>query len=138
MNTNRMVPLAALFGLLLVGIGQPSRTAPKTAQSTSTFDEGYSVESRTAAGAHYICAGLWVVGRVYERTPEHIVAVARFPTWGWEATFEYNVDWERHRVTVRASPANSPRWSRDYVPPAPRGPHRRQQGRERGVEPGTE
>ena len=110
MNTNRMVPLAALLGLLLVGIRPPSRTAPQTAQSTSTFDEGYSVESRTAAGAHYICAGLWVVGRVYERTPEHIVAddVARFPTWGWEDTFEYNVDWERHRVRVR-SPSTPPR-----------------------------
>ncbi len=110
MNTNRIAPVVALCGLLL-GVGQPSLTgAPASVASQAGFDENYSVEARTAAGAHFICAGLWVVGRVYERTPEQIVAddVARFPTWGWDRSFRYDVDWERHRVSVY-SPTTPPR-----------------------------
>ena len=62
----------------------------------------YSRESRAAMGAHHLCSGLWVVGRVYQRTPEDVLAqdIAPFPAFGWEASFKYTIDAKRRRVTV--------------------------------------
>lgn len=67
-------------------------------------DASYGLESRAAIGAHHICSGLWVVGRVTKRTPEQIVAqdIAPFRDFGWESTFKYSVDTTRQTVTVRA------------------------------------
>ncbi|MCG8605045.1 beta-lactamase family protein [bacterium] len=67
-------------------------------------DDDYSLESRAAMIAHHLASGLWVVGRNYKRTPQDVLAqdIARFPTFGWQDDFEYEVDWQRQRVTVRA------------------------------------
>jgi CubicO group peptidase (beta-lactamase class C family) len=83
------------------------------AQSTPASlqqDGDYSRESRAAMGAHHLCSGLWVVGRVYKRTPQEVLAqdVAPFQAFGWEETFKYEVDEKRRRVTV-SSPGVPPR-----------------------------
>jgi CubicO group peptidase (beta-lactamase class C family) len=68
------------------------------------FDLAYSRESRAAIGAHHLCAGLWVVGSVYKRSPREIVAqdLAPFRIFGWEPAFTYRVDSTRRSVTVHA------------------------------------
>jgi|SRR5262245_1467942 len=73
-------------------------------------DADYSRESRAAMGAHHLCSGLWVVGRVYKRTPQEVLAqdIAPFQAFGWEESFKYEVDEKRRRVTVR-SPGIPPR-----------------------------
>jgi CubicO group peptidase (beta-lactamase class C family) len=52
--------------------------------------------------AHHLCAGLWVVGRDYRRTPEAVVAedVRRFPAFRWEDDFRYSVDQAARIATV--------------------------------------
>src|SRR5262245_21858036 len=67
-------------------------------------DADYSLESRAAIGAHHICSGLWVVGRVYKRTPAEVLAqdIAPFQAFGWEESFKYTIDERRRRVTVSA------------------------------------
>ena len=85
-----IVTLAALLVL-----AQPS---PVSLQQ----DADYSRESRAAIGAHHLCSGLWVVGRVYKRTPEEVLAqdIAPFQAFGWEESFKYTIDSKRRRVTV--------------------------------------
>jgi hypothetical protein len=41
---------------------------------TSADDATYGLESRAAIGAHHLCSGLWVVGRVTKRTADEILA----------------------------------------------------------------
>src|SRR5207248_8020611 len=79
-------------------------------QAAAPDDPSYSLESRAAIGAHHICSGLWVVGSVYTRTPEEIVAqdIAPFKDFSWEKSFAYTVDTEQRTVTVR-SPGQPPR-----------------------------
>jgi CubicO group peptidase (beta-lactamase class C family) len=73
-------------------------------------DADYSRESRAAIGAHHLCSGLWVVGRVYKRTPEEVLAqdIAPFQAFGWEESFKYTIDSTRRRVTV-SGPGVPPR-----------------------------
>ncbi|MGH9141116.1 MAG: serine hydrolase domain-containing protein [Vicinamibacterales bacterium] len=85
----------------------------RAAQNTALDDSGYSLESRAAIGAHHICSGLWVVGAVYQRTPEEIVAqdIAPFKDFSWDPRFTFTVNREQHTVTV-SSPGQSPRTAR--------------------------
>lgn len=83
------------------------------AQPTSgSFQQNadYSRESRAAMGAHHLCSGLWVVGRVYPRAPEEVLAqdIAPFAAFGWEESFKYTIDAKRRRVTV-SGPGIPPR-----------------------------
>src|SRR5262245_46535438 len=73
-------------------------------------DADYSRESRAAIGAHHLCSGLWVVGRVYKRAPEEVLAqdIAPFQAFGWEKDFKYTIDEKRRRVTV-SGPGVPPR-----------------------------
>jgi CubicO group peptidase (beta-lactamase class C family) len=93
-----IVMLAALLAL----------TPPTSGSVQQNAD--YSRESRAAMGAHHLCSGLWVVGRVYQRTPEDVLAqdIAPFQAFGWEESFKYNVDAKRRRVTV-SGPGIPPR-----------------------------
>ncbi len=95
MRTTRFVPVA-LFALSVVLGNGAGAQAP--------FDVAYSQESRAAIGAHNLCSGLWVVGRVYKRSPAEIVAqdIAPFAMFGWEPGFTYAVDSVKRTVTVRA------------------------------------
>src|SRR5499426_4788666 len=93
-----IVTLIVLFVLV-----QP---APASLQQ----DADYSRESRAAMGAHHLCSGLWVVGRVLKRTPEEVLAqdIAPFRAFSWEESFTYNIDAKRRRVTV-SGPGVPPR-----------------------------
>ncbi len=80
------------------------------AQQNAANDPNYSLESRAAIGAHHLCSGLWVVGSVYKRTPEEIVAqdIAPFKDFSWEKAFTFQVNAAEHTVTVTA-PGQPPR-----------------------------
>ena len=58
-------------------------------------------------GAHHLCAGLWVVGRDYERGPDRVVAedISRFDQFRWEDDFFWTVDEAAREATV-----SSPRY----------------------------
>src|SRR4026207_970613 len=78
--------------------------ATLTFAATSTAQESdYGLESRAAIGAHHICSGLWVVGRVTKRTADEIIAqaTAAFRECSWDKNFTYPVDNTRRTVTVR-------------------------------------
>ncbi len=77
-------------------------TAIAQSTSTSTDDATYGLESRAAIGAHHLCSGLWVVGRVTKRTADEILAqdIAPFKDFSWDPRFTYSVDANRHVVTV--------------------------------------
>src|SRR5262245_62426181 len=68
-------------------------------------DADYSRESRAAIGAHHLCSGLWVVGRVYKRTPEEVLAqdIAPFQVFGWEEGFKFTIDLKRLRSEEHTS-----------------------------------
>jgi hypothetical protein len=76
-------------------------------------DAAYGLESRAAIGAHHICSGLWVVGRVTKRTADEIVAqdIAPFRDFSWDKSFAYTVDEAKKTVTVRG-PGIAPRMAR--------------------------
>jgi len=66
-------------------------------------DNAYSFESRAAIGAHHLCSGLWVVGRVTKRSAAEVLAqdIAPFADFSWEKFFTYDVDADKKMVTVR-------------------------------------
>ncbi|HXV85367.1 MAG TPA: serine hydrolase [Gemmatimonadales bacterium] len=74
-------------------------TSPTLADSLATW---YAL----GLNAHHLCAGLWVVGRDYRRTPEAVIAedVARFPAFRWKEHFRYQVD-QAARVATVTDPA---------------------------------
>jgi CubicO group peptidase (beta-lactamase class C family) len=61
-------------------------------------------EYAVAWGSHHLCAGLFVVGRDYQRDPRTVIGqdIAPFPAFRWEESFQYDVDWDNRRVTVKA------------------------------------
>ena len=65
-------------------------------------DSSYSLESRAAIGAHHLCSGLWVVGRVTPRSAKDILAqdILPFKDFSWDSRFTFRVDSTRHAVTV--------------------------------------
>jgi CubicO group peptidase (beta-lactamase class C family) len=81
------------------------------------FDEAYSLESRAAIGAHHLCSGLWVVGRVTKRTAEEVLAqdIAPFKDFSWDTRFKYSIDSDRQAVTVSGPgiPARTARYNGD-------------------------
>src|SRR6266851_1770740 len=76
-------------------------------------DAGYGLESRAAIGAHHLCSGLWVVGTVYKRTADEVLAqdIAPFKDFSWDERFTYHVDSEHRTVTV-SGPGSAPRTAR--------------------------
>ncbi|WP_420614965.1 serine hydrolase domain-containing protein [Candidatus Palauibacter sp.] len=52
--------------------------------------------------AHHICAGVFVVGRDYERSPEEVVTqdIRRFDIFKWQDDFDYAVNFETRTVSV--------------------------------------
>ena len=88
----------AMFVTVFWAAAPPQEAIP---QDTRTAEEQ---EHAAAWGAHHLCAGLFVVGRDYQREPEDVIAqdIAPFPAFRWEASFEYEADREQRRVTVRA------------------------------------
>jgi CubicO group peptidase (beta-lactamase class C family) len=83
--------------LTTLALGVLLCTSPAEAQ-----DEAYSLESRAAIGAHHLCSGLWVVGRVTKRTPVQIVGqdIRPFRDFSWDDRFTFNVSEVDKRVSV--------------------------------------
>ena len=85
--------------------------------SASAQDNAYSFESRAAIGAHHLCSGLWVVGRVTKRSAAEILAqdIAPFADFSWEKFFSYDVDEGKRTVTVRGDgvPARTAKYNGD-------------------------
>ncbi|MGD8869617.1 MAG: serine hydrolase [Gemmatimonadales bacterium] len=90
----RLMWLIAAFYVIAL----PAQTC---AQDARTPEER---EHAAAWGAHHLCAGLYVVGRDYQREPQAVIAqdIAPFPHFRWEASFQYEVDPGRRRVAVKA------------------------------------
>ena len=61
-------------------------------------DNAYSLESRAAIGAHHLCSGLWVVGRVTKRTAAEVLAqdIAPFKDFSWDSRFTTRRRRKRH------------------------------------------
>ncbi|NIR43542.1 MAG: serine hydrolase [Gemmatimonadetes bacterium] len=95
MHTRWNVPQWFVVLPLLASVGEPviAQEAPANREAR-TFAAGFN--------AHHICAGIFVVGRVYERDAETVFQedVVRFPDFGWRDDFRYQVDWEDRSVTV--------------------------------------
>lgn len=85
---------------LLVALLLNSVAAPGAAQVTSAGPTSPSLADSLATwyalglNAHHLCAGLWVVGRDYKRTPEAVIAedIARYPAFRWEQDYRFEVD----------------------------------------------
>jgi CubicO group peptidase (beta-lactamase class C family) len=99
----RTVLLSALCAILLSAVACQS--------DARIFEEE---EHAAAWGAHHLCAGLFVVGRDYQRQPEDVIGqdIAPFSVFRWQESFEYEVDRDRQRVTVR--PPNAPARTAGY------------------------
>ncbi len=78
----RALTWAAILGASLSG---PAMAQTPTAEQR---------EHAAALGAHHICAGVFVVGRDYQRSPAEVLAqdLARFRPFLWQEGFRYTVD----------------------------------------------
>lgn len=92
----------AIASIIAAGLAAGGALLAQGRAQNAPDDPAYSLESRAAIGAHHICSGLWVVGSVYKRTPEEIVAqdIAPFKDFSWEKSFDYKVDAAARTVTV--------------------------------------
>lgn len=94
--------LALIATLAALAVSSPTFVRGQADQRSAPDDASYSLESRAAIGAHHLCSGLWVVGSVYKRTPEEVLAqdIAPFKDFSWDPSFKYSVDATRRAVTV--------------------------------------
>jgi len=94
--------------LLLSGILLSAGVAPAAGQVTSagtpssTLADSLGTWYALGLNAHHLCAGLWVVGRDYQRNAATVIAedISRFPAFRWERDFTYTVDSTTHTATV--------------------------------------
>ncbi len=92
--------------LLSAAVGaQPLRagTAMQAAQGARmTLADSMAGWYALGLGAHHLCAGLWVVGRDYQRPADVVIAedIARFPAFRWRDTYVWAVDEASRTVTV--------------------------------------
>ena len=96
--------LLAIVSVTLVAFSGHPALATQPAVESPVPDGSRALEFASAMSAHHLCAGLWVVGRSYQRAPDQIIAedMAPFPTLGWQDTFEYQIDQDRRMATVSA------------------------------------
>jgi CubicO group peptidase (beta-lactamase class C family) len=77
---------AASSGTAVAADSGAQRQRPSLQDSLATW---YAL----GINAHHLCAGLWVVGRDHERTPETVIAedIRPFPAFRWEDDFTFDV-----------------------------------------------
>lgn len=94
--TSRLLPFLGLALIDAVFVTLPGLAA----QSEPTSEER---DHALAWNVHHLCAGVFVVGRDLQRSPDLVVArdIAPFPHFRWDDSNAYDVDWQRSRVTVR-------------------------------------
>src|SRR5262245_59896615 len=87
--------MASVAACLVFAAGGVERAAPADSAT-------YSLESRAAIGAHHLWSGLWVVGRVFQRSAVQILAedIAPFKDFSWDERFSFQVAEAERRVTV--------------------------------------
>ena len=93
----------AAIAIALVTVSSSDPLA-QPAAGRQVRDGSRALEFAAAMSAHHLCAGLWVVGRDYQRSPDQIIAedMAPFPNLGWQDSFEYQVNQDRRTTTVSA------------------------------------
>lgn len=98
-----MRPLMILPAVLLL----PSQVLAQAGGATPARERLTMADSIAAwyaigLNAHHLCAGLWVVGRDYQRVPATVIAedIARFPSFRWENDYRYTVDSASRTVTI--------------------------------------
>ncbi len=100
--------LAAAAALLaaLAGCGAGGEPAKEA-------NEGRFRKYAAGIGAHHLCSGVFVLGRVTERSPETVLAedILPFDGWAWQDDFEWEVDLPDRSATVWAADVN-PRTAR--------------------------
>jgi CubicO group peptidase (beta-lactamase class C family) len=92
------------IALLATVAGAPG-AEPAGAQTRAVRARQPDTEARAhiaAMAAHHLCAGVFVVGRVHERSPEEVLAmdIRRFPGFNWQDDFDYRVDMQDRSATV--------------------------------------
>lgn len=95
----------------LIAVSLSAALIPATALIAQ--DSTAAREHAAAMAAHHLCAGLWVVGRDYQRTPQQVLEqdIAPFPDFAWRRDFQFEIDSTAHRATV-AGPGIPPRSAR--------------------------
>ena len=100
-NWRSFLGLAIALAILAAcgGGGEPAEEA----------DDGRFRKYAAGIGAHHLCSGTFVVGRVTERSPETVLAedIAPFVGFAWQDDFEWKVDMEAKSATV---------WAADVAP----------------------
>ncbi len=93
----------AAIAIALVTVSSSDPLAQPAAER-QVRDGSRALEFAAAMSAHHLCAGLWVVGRDYQRSADQIIAedMAPFPNLGWQDSFEYQVNQDRRTTTVSA------------------------------------
>lgn len=104
MQVLRLSVLGALVSSALAGSGLALAAQVRAGESRARLTQSDSLATWYALGinAHHLCAGLWVVGRDYARTPEQVIAedIKRFPAFRWEDDFRFAIDAATRSVTV--------------------------------------
>ena len=93
-----------LAGVFLLAAGCGGGPAADTPAEVPAED-GRFRKYAAGIGAHHLCSGVFVVGRVTERPPETVLAedILPFDDWAWQDDFEWEVDLEDRSATVRAA-----------------------------------
>ncbi len=84
-----------MFAALYVLCATPGQS--QTAETSAEIREHVA-----AMSAHHLCAGVFVVGRDYQRSPEQVLAedITRFPAFNWQDDFQYEVDFTAKTAAV--------------------------------------
>lgn len=95
-------PILVALSVTLGAPGAPAQETSQDRRSRLPLADSLAVWYALGLNAHHLCAGMWVVGRDYERSPATVVAedIAPFPAFRWENDFTYAVDSARHLATV--------------------------------------
>ena len=107
-QTARVVPaLATILLFSACGPEEGARGAESDVAAAGDADVSDAAHVRghiAGMAAHHICAGVFVVGRDYERPVEEVVAqdIRRFDHFKWQDDFEYAVNFETHTASVSA------------------------------------
>ncbi len=88
--------------LMVTVVGSGAAQLTSAGPTSPTLADSLGTWYALGINAHHLCAGLWVVGRDYQRSPGTVIAedMARFPTFRWENDFTYAVDAATHTATV--------------------------------------
>ncbi len=97
MNMRRMRQRLAIWAALVMPwlVACAPADAPQSSELADAQEsEAHVAGHRLGMVAHHLCAGMYVVGRDYERTPDRVVLedIQPFPLFQWQDDYEYEVD----------------------------------------------